>query len=93
VAASAATAFRPIQGCLGPLVAPLAHSFFALVPPPMRGLGSFLVVESGSRRGWFWERTSCCLVDRLPGALRCADCSLTPAADRRRAYWESLSPS
>jgi hypothetical protein len=93
VTASAATAFRTMQGCLGPFVEPLADCFFALVPPPMRGLGSFLIVESGSRRGWFWERTNCCLVDRLPGAVRCADCSLTPAPDRRSAYRESLAPS
>jgi hypothetical protein len=93
VAASAATAFRTMQGCLGPFVELLADSFFSLAPPALRGLGSFLVVESGSRRGWFWERTNCCLVDRLPGAPRCADCSLTPAPDRRRAYRESLAPS
>jgi hypothetical protein len=93
VTASAATAFRTMQGCLGPFVEPLADSFFALVPPSMEGLGSFLVVENGSRRGWFWERTNCCLVDRLPGAVRCSDCSLTPAPDRRRAYFESLTPS
>jgi Ferric iron reductase FhuF-like transporter len=93
VTASAATAFRTVQGCLGPFVEPLADRFFALAPPEMTGLGSFLVVENGSRRGWFWERTNCCLVDRLPGAVRCADCSLTPAPDRRLAYRESLAPS
>jgi hypothetical protein len=93
VAASAATAFRTMQGCLGEVVEPLGERFFALAPPEMRGLGSFLVVENGSRRGWFWERTSCCLVDRLPGAVRCADCSLTPAPVRRAAYRESLAPS
>jgi ferric iron reductase FhuF-like transporter len=93
VAASAATAFRTVQGCLGPFVEPLADAFFSLVPPSMQGLGSFLVVENGSRRGWFWERTNCCLVDRLPAVPRCADCSLTPAPDRRRAYFDSLVPS
>ena len=41
-------------------------------------------------RGWFWERTNCCLFDRLPGAVRCADCSRTPPAARRAAYREFL---
>lgn len=92
VAASAATAFRTMQGCLGPVVEPLGERFFALAPQ-MQGLGAFLVVEHGGRRGWFWERTNCCLFDRLPGAVRCADCSRTEATARRRAYRESLDPS
>jgi ferric iron reductase protein FhuF len=93
VAASAATAFRTMQGCLGDDVEPIGERFFALAPPEMRGLGSFLVVEDGERRGWFWERTNCCLFDRLPGGVRCADCSLTPTTERRAAYRESLAPS
>jgi len=93
IAASAATAFRTMEGCLGPAVVALGERFFALAPPEMQGLGAFLVVEHAGRRGWFWERTNCCLFDRLPGAVRCADCSRTPPAQRRHAYRESLDPS
>jgi hypothetical protein len=93
VAVSAATAFRTMQGCLGAFVEPLGRQFFALAPPPLQGLGSFFVVEHAGRRGWFWERTNCCLLDRLPGAVRCADCSLTPTEQRRHAYRESLEAS
>jgi hypothetical protein len=82
-----------MQGCLGDDVEPIGERFFTLAPPEMRGLGSFLVVENGGRRGWFWERTNCCLFDRLPGGVRCADCSLTPTTERRAAYRESLAPS
>jgi hypothetical protein len=86
VAASAATAFRTMAGVLGTWVEPLGEQFFAMAPPPLRGLGAFCVIEEGGRRGWFWERSSCCLFDRVPAMVRCADCSLTPAAERRRVY-------
>jgi len=93
VAASAATAFRTMEGCLGSWVALLGEQFFALAPAALHGLGSFRVVESQGRRGWFWERTNCCLIDRLPGGVRCADCSRTPTAQRRQAYERSLGAS
>ncbi len=89
VAASAATAFRTMEGCLGGAVEPQGERFFALAGA-LRGLGSFHTVEHGGRRGWFWERANCCLFDRLPGAVRCADCSRTPAAERRQAYRDTL---
>jgi hypothetical protein len=90
VAASAATAFRTMAGCLGPHLEPVGERFFALAPPELHGLGHFIAVENGRRRGWFWERTNCCLFDRLPHGIRCADCSLTPARQRRQAYRDSL---
>jgi hypothetical protein len=93
VAASAAVAFRTMAGCLGPWVEPLGERFFDLAPAPLQGLGSFCVIETGGRRGWFWERTSCCLIDRLPGAVRCGDCSRTAPARRREAYRVSLDAS
>ncbi|HEY7948418.1 MAG TPA: ferric iron reductase [Acidimicrobiales bacterium] len=93
VAASAATAFRTMEGCLGAWIAPLGEQFFALAPAPLQGLGSFLTVESNGRRGWFWERTNCCLIDRLPGGVRCADCSRTPTAQRRQGYEASVDAS
>jgi ferric iron reductase protein FhuF len=93
IAASAATAFRTMQGCLGPAVEPLGERFFALAPPELQGLGSFFAVEHAGRRGWFWERTTCCLLDRVPGGIRCADCSLTETHRRRRAYRDSLEAS
>jgi ferric iron reductase protein FhuF len=93
VAAAAATAFRTMAGCLGPHVEPLGERFFALAPPDLHGLGHFIAVENDRTRGWFWERTSCCLFDRLPDGIRCADCSLTPARQRRQAYRDSLDAS
>jgi hypothetical protein len=93
VAASAATAFRTMAGCLGPRVEALGARFFDLAPAELHGLGHFVVVENGRARGWFWERTSCCLFDRLPDGIRCADCSLTPADRRRQAYRDSLEAS
>jgi ferric iron reductase protein FhuF len=94
IAASAATAFRTMAGCIGSFVEPLGRRFFELAPPALQGLGSFYLLDIDGRRGWFWERTNCCLIDRLPGGVRCADCSLTPAEVRRQAYRDSLaSPS
>ncbi|HVB92110.1 MAG TPA: IucA/IucC family C-terminal-domain containing protein [Acidimicrobiales bacterium] len=90
VAASASTAFRTMEGCLGPWVIPLGHRFFELGPSDLKGLGSFLLIEDDAKHGWFWERTNCCLFDRIPGHARCADCSLTPFPERRSAYARSL---
>jgi iron complex transport system ATP-binding protein len=90
IAASAATAFRTMEGRLGSFVQPLGHAFFDMAPPEFQGLGSFYLLENAGSRGWFWERTNCCLIDRLPGGVRCADCSLTSPELRRRAYRDSL---
>ncbi|HXW77908.1 MAG TPA: ferric iron reductase [Acidimicrobiales bacterium] len=91
IAASASTAFRTMEGCLGPWVIPLGERFFELAPPDLTGLGSFFLLEQDGRHGWFWERTNCCLFDRLPGKIRCSDCSMTPAEERRAAYAASLT--
>jgi len=93
VAASASTAFRTMEGCLGPWVEPLGLRFFELAPPDLQGLGSFLLIERPGRRGWFWERTNCCLFYQIEGKAKCADCSLTSDADRRQAYMRSLTVS
>lgn len=90
VAASASTAFRTMEGCLGPWIIPLGHRFFELAPPDLQGLGSYLLIQAGDRRGWFWERMNCCLFYQIAGHAKCADCSLTPAAERRVAYEDSL---
>ena len=90
VAASASTAFRTMEGCLGSWVEPLGERFFELAPSYLHGLGSFLTLDAHDRHGWFWERTNCCLYDRLPAATRCSDCSRTPALERRAAYEKSL---
>jgi hypothetical protein len=91
VAASASTAFRTMEGSLGRWVAPLGERFFELAPPELQGLGSFLSIESNGKRGWYWERTNCCLFYQIDGHAKCSDCSLTPAAERRAAYEASLS--
>ncbi|HET9060540.1 MAG TPA: hypothetical protein VFN61_11510 [Acidimicrobiales bacterium] len=90
IASSTATAFRTMDGCLGAWVRPIGEAFFRDAPEVLRGHGAFLALEHGERSGWFWERTSCCLYDRLPGKLRCGDCSRTPAPERRSAYRASL---
>lgn len=91
VAASAAVAFLTVEGRRGEWVKPLAEHFFAQAPQELRGQGSFLSLEHGGRRGWFWERRNCCLNDRLPEHIRCRDCSLTPAAERRAHYLAGLA--
>jgi len=93
VAASLAVAFRTMEGSLGDWVQEIGNYFVDHAPSQLGGLGSFLVLEHGGRRGWFWERTNCCLYDRLPGDVRCADCSRTPSETRRQAYRASLEGS
>ncbi len=93
VAASMAVAFRTMEGCLGDWVQGAVTFFIEHAPAPLQGLGSFLTLENGEHRGWFWERTNCCLYDRLPGNVRCADCSRTPSDARRAAYSASLESS
>ncbi|MHB8826429.1 MAG: IucA/IucC family C-terminal-domain containing protein [Acidimicrobiales bacterium] len=91
VAASCAVAFRTMEGLLGPWVRDVGERFMVSTPKSMIGLGSFWLVDEGGTHGWFWERTNCCLYDRL-GGVRCADCSKTPASERRAAYRRSLNP-
>ncbi|MGH9106659.1 MAG: IucA/IucC family C-terminal-domain containing protein [Acidimicrobiales bacterium] len=91
VAASAATAFRTMQGLYGERIELLGERFFTLVPREMRDQGSFLSLERDGRRGWYWERRNCCLNDRLPGHVRCSDCSRTPAVERRSSYLARLA--
>lgn len=93
VAASIAVAFRTMEGCLGEWVRPLGEQFFENAPTELQGLGTFLALKVGGHRGWYWERTNCCLYDRLPGNIRCSDCSRTPTDERRSAYLASLSAS
>jgi Ferric iron reductase FhuF-like transporter/FhuF 2Fe-2S C-terminal domain len=91
VAASASTAFRTMEGCQGRWVTPLGERFFTLAPSELQGLGSFLSIESKGKRGWYWERTNCCLFYQIDGHAKCSDCSLTPAHERRAAYEAGLS--
>jgi ferric iron reductase protein FhuF len=93
VAASLAVAFRTMEGSLGPWVQEVGNYFIDHAPARFRGLGSFLLLENRGRQGWFWERTNCCLYDRLPGDVRCSDCSRTPSQTRREAYRASLEQS
>jgi hypothetical protein len=80
-----------MEGCLGQWVVPLGQRFFELVAPEMQDLGSFLSIESQDGRGWFWERTNCCLFYQIEGHAKCADCSLTPAVERRDGYRKAMS--
>jgi ferric iron reductase protein FhuF len=91
VAASLSTAFRTMEGCLGEWIVPLGQRFFEVAPPELQGLGSFLLMQSVGQRGWFWERTNCCLFYQIEGHAKCADCSLTPVAERRSAYAAAMA--
>ncbi len=51
VAASCATAFRTVEGLLGPWVRDVADEFVRRCPPVMDGLGAFYLVERGERHG------------------------------------------
>ena len=93
VAASGAVAFRTMEGLSGPWVRSIAELFFQRAPTSLQGLGAFYSLEVRGRRGWFWERTNCCLHDHLPEAIRCGDCSLTPVDLRRAAYRDGLASS
>jgi hypothetical protein len=79
-----------MEGCLGQWVQPLGAQFFENAPTQLKGLGSFLALGFADRRGWYWERTNCCLYDRIPGNTRCGDCSRTPIEARRAGYLASL---
>lgn len=93
IADSMAVAFTTMEGCLGSWVRDIGEAFFTVGPPQLQGLGSFLAVEHAGRLGWYWERSSCCLYDRLPGKIRCSGFSLTPIDERHAAYRSSLENS
>jgi hypothetical protein len=90
-AARAAGSFQNLQQSVGTWVMSVAQRFFETAAPSLRGLGSYVAIEQGSGQGLFWERTSCCMYDRLPGKNRCRDCSLTPADQRRTAFAAALA--
>ena len=91
VASSFAVGFRTMEGVLGPWVQILGNYFVERAPSYLTGMGQYFNLEVDERRGWFWERTNCCLYDRLPGNVRCQDCSRTPQGERRDAYRASLT--
>jgi hypothetical protein len=91
VAASSAVAFRTMEGTLGEWVKSIGERFFEIVPNDMQEQGNFLSLEHAGRSGWYWERRNCCLNDRVPKGIRCGDCSLTPAGQRRDAYLAGLA--
>lgn len=82
IVSSAATLFQTMEGSTGPGVVPAGERFVELLPRQLSGQGRFLLVEREGRHAWLFERSSCCLLERLPHGVRCADCSLTPRAER-----------
>ncbi len=40
------------------------------------GVGQYTVLHAGTREGWYWDRTSCCLWYRTEGGGYCDNCSL-----------------
>lgn len=90
VAACVSSAFRTVHGALGDWVKPAGVRFFDLARHDLQGLGQYLDLQVEDRQGWFWERTTCCLFDRVVGGFPCSDCSRTPKSERRAAYAASL---
>jgi hypothetical protein len=87
-ASSFARVFRAIEGADGvdrTDVRRRAEGFFAAAQPWFHGLGRFDTVTVGSRDGWFWTRTSCCLWYQAAGGSMFDDCSLVDADELRVA--------
>jgi ferric iron reductase protein FhuF len=81
-ASSCAVAFRAVEGVSGEQrteVRTRADAFMAATPS-FAGLGQFNVVRAGTREGWYWDRTSCCLWFRAAAGSYCDNCSLTESA-------------
>jgi hypothetical protein len=91
VAASAAFAFQAMEGLLGDRVKPLGEHFFLVAPQELQAQGAFVSLAQDGRRAWYWERTNCCLNDRLPEHIRCNNCSLVPVEQRRAQYLASVA--
>ena len=83
VAASCAVAFRAVEssGADGSAVRARSEVFVAAAAARFEGLGSFTTVRDGSREGWYWDRTSCCLWFRTRSAQFCDNCSLIDASE------------
>ena len=85
VAASCATAFRAIEGASvekdRPSIRTRAEAFFQAADfGGFASAGRFETVEEGTKNGWYWTRTNCCLWYQTTSGSRCDDCSLfTPA--------------
>jgi hypothetical protein len=60
-----------------------------LARPPLAGTGA-LVRPDPARPRRFLVRRNCCLYYRIPGGGTCADCILTPEADRLAAWQSAL---
>jgi ferric iron reductase protein FhuF len=79
VAASIAVVFRAVHasGPTGdPDVRRRAHAFERAASPWLEGLGGWSELEVPAARGWYWDRTSCCLWYRTTSGAYCDDCSL-----------------
>jgi ferric iron reductase protein FhuF len=83
VAASCVVAFRAVHDD-DPhqhRVRERAEAFMAAAPA-FDGLGAFTTVRVGSREGWYWDRTSCCLWFRTASSRYCDNCSLLDPTER-----------
>lgn len=97
VAASCAAAFRAVEGAARDrhdeaerqAIRERATALFG-VNPLLQRSGRFEIVTLGGADGWYWNRTSCCLWFRVPGASPCDDCSLTAREDLSRARHAEL---
>lgn len=92
-AAACAAAFRAVESAAErpQVIRADGAAFFDQAPPQLHGLGSFITITNNATEGWFYERTTCCLYAKVPGATRCDDCSLSPPDERRAIFAATLT--
>ena len=95
LAASCAVAFRAIDsaGTDQSDVRSRAEAFFVAAGSRFEGLGSFTTVRYGTREGWYWDRTSCCLWFRTASGQLCDNCSLIEASALQEQRLRELAGS
>jgi ferric iron reductase protein FhuF len=93
VASSCAAALRAVEGAVSTKtdVRERAHLFITASADWFAGLGTFTVVQSEGREGWYWDRTNCCLWYQTAGARVCDNCSLLSDAERHRRRLDELT--
>ena len=93
VASSCAAALRAVEGAVSTKadVRERAQRFMTASADWFEGLGTFTVVQSDGREGWYWDRTNCCLWYQTTGAGWCDNCSLLSDAERHRRRIDELA--
>lgn len=97
VAAACAVVFRAVESGAQrrEQVRERALRFHDACEPWFAGAGSYRVVNAGTREGWYWDRTNCCLWYRTEAGGYCDNCSLVDPdelARRRRSELGGPAP-